>query len=116
MSLQTKLDALRRARRINTGLSVADDVVHNIISANTAGDNTLVPTPGRPIEVLEIHFWNGVGAQTLVLRDGALPLSQWTNLPAGGGIFLGFAGNGQPHFKVSAGNDLPAPRATPTCW
>jgi hypothetical protein len=108
MSLLTELSSLRLARRIAASPDSSDDgIIHNVISANTAGDNTLIASPGSRLLILEIFLWNGLGAQTMLLKDGSiLPLLQLTGLPVGGGLFLGFSGTGTPHFRVTAGNAL----------
>ncbi len=83
------------------------EVNHIIISAAAAGDNTLISPPGQPLEIMELVLLNNVGAQTIILKDGALvPLVQMTSAAAGAGYFFGFAANNQPHFRVSAGNAL----------
>ncbi len=83
------------------------EVNHIIISAAAAGDNTLISPPGQSLEILELFLLNNVGAQTLILKDGALvPLVQMSAAAIGAGYFFGFSGTGQPHFKVSAGNPL----------
>ena len=82
-----------------------EDTIHNMIQANITGDNILIAPPGQRIAILEIFLWN-TGLQTLLLKDGSLPLVRLTSMPAASGFVLGFAGNGRPHFKVTAGNPL----------
>ncbi|MDP9054843.1 MAG: hypothetical protein M3N93_11175 [Acidobacteriota bacterium] len=107
MTLDTKLANLRHAVRVQTAAGIGDDVVHVPIFANAAGDNVIIPAPNQRVLIMEIFLWNGVGAQTLQLKDGpAQLLTQLTNMQAGAGFFAGFTGNGQPHFRVSQGNSL----------
>lgn len=107
MTLQQKLANLQNAVRLQQAGGLGDDIVHVPIFANAAGDNVIIPAPNQKMLIMEIMLWNGVGAQALQLKDGATQLLvQLTNVPVGGGLFLGFAGNGQPHFKVSQGNSL----------
>jgi hypothetical protein len=112
MNLQQTIQQLRTsqqqriARNTANGGSSASTMVHVVIAANATGDNVLVPPPGQGIDIYEVFFWNGTGAQTLLLKNGQIPLVQLSNFAAGAGLTLGFAGNNEPHFKVAAGNAL----------
>jgi hypothetical protein len=105
MSLITELQALPRIRRHVAGALDAD-IVHTLIAAASAGDNILIPSPGRSLSILEIFLWNGAGAQDLTLKNGILPLSKLSAMPQGSGYLLGFAGTGNAHFTIPAGNNF----------
>lgn len=107
MSLNLRLAWARKAVRAQNLTVIGDDIVHVPIFANAGGDNTIVPPTGRQMLIVEMMLWNAVGAQTWIIKDGpANPLLTQTNVPISGGLFLGFAGNNQPHFIVSQGNGL----------
>ena len=107
MSLASRTAALRIAQRIAPATAPGDDIIHVLIFANAAGNNIVVPSPNRAFDVLEIKIWNGVGAQTVQIKDGTLVvLDQMTNMPAPFAYFGGFSGNGQPHYRISNGNPL----------
>lgn len=107
MSIASELAALQTARRAPTAAAAAallsGEMIHSVITANSAGNNILIPA-GQRIAVMEIFLWNAAGAQTLILQDGVTPLNRLTGMPAGSGLMFGFAGNGEPHFRIAAGN------------
>jgi hypothetical protein len=88
------------------GALIDDGIIHTLIAANVAGDNVLIPAAGRTVYVLEIQLWNGAGAQTLILKSGALPLNKFTAAPQGFGWGLEFTATGNAHFIVASGNAL----------
>lgn len=105
MSLSFRLSNARKAVRAQTGTVIGDDIIHVPIFANAVGDNVVIPSIGRKFLLMELFIWNAVGAQTIIYKDGTSnPLLTQTNVPIAGGLFLGFAGNDQPHFTVNAGN------------
>jgi hypothetical protein len=107
MSLNQRLLQLSNAVRAQPAAGIGDDLVHVPIFANAAGDNTIIPSPNRPILIMELFLWNAVGAQTWQIKDGAVQLLvQQANVPVSGGLMLGLTGNGAPHFKVSQGNSF----------
>jgi hypothetical protein len=101
--LQCELENLANVVR-NSRPATSRDITRVRINASAAGDNVLIPPPSRDLEILAIFLWNGVGIQTLILRDGITTVLQQTNTPIGGGLLLGYAGAYQPHFIASAGN------------
>jgi hypothetical protein len=105
-TLFDQLTLLRQAQRIAHPGGIGEDMVHNVIAANALGDNILIASPGRKIAIFEILILNNSGAQTLILKDGQNTLVQLSNQAVGGGLFAGFSGSLEPHFRVTAGNSL----------
>ena len=105
MSLNLRLTNARKTLRAQDLSVIGDDMIHVPIFANAVGDNVVIPPPGRRFLIMELLIWNAVGAQTLIYKDGtANPLLTQVNVPISGGLFMGFAGNNQPHFTINAGN------------
>jgi hypothetical protein len=103
--LQCELDDLAKVVK-GTPIRSTREIIRVLINASASGDNILIPPPSRDLEILSLFLWNGIGIQTLILRDGRTPVYQQTNVPIGGGLLLGYAGAYQPHFVVSAGNSF----------
>jgi hypothetical protein len=116
MTLSNELGNISRIRRkpaavstTPTGDHVHDDsILHATINAGTVGNNTLIPAANKRIEILEMLVLNPSGVQTLIFFDSqnstANILLRLLNYAEGAGLMLGFAGTGDPHFTIDAGN------------
>jgi hypothetical protein len=113
-NLAAELALLRSANRdMPAGSTLAspfnaleDDTIHTLINANAPGDNLLISPPGQRMAIMELFLWNVAGSQTIILKDGQLPLFRISAMPAASGFVLGFSGTGKAHFRVTAGNPL----------
>ena len=114
MSLQNQLDSIRNLPRRGsagnpgggTSAPIHDENMVDVsFSLNAAGDNVIIPPPGKRMEIMELFIWNGSGQQSLILKDGTTTKLPLTGYPVGG-LMFGMAGNDKPHWTIAAGNPL----------
>ena len=110
MNLQERLALTAKIRRTSAPPVLStpiNDDIHTVVLASSAGDNTIVVSPGGAgFVVVEILLWQGTGAQDWVLRNGPNTLLQMAAVPVGSGLVLGYAAEGKHHFRVDAGQPL----------